>query len=147
MIDLGQQRKGVFAMYGQYPYGSMYQNPYYQQQSQATQQTVYTPQMQQPRYPQTPSSNIEYVNGIEGVKAIPLAPNSVHLVLDSDSKCFYIKRTDMEGRPSIEVHPYTDLDTPQRPVEPKLAYVTVEQFNELKQELERLKSTLTEVKE
>jgi hypothetical protein len=101
----------------------------------------------QQRYASPPETNIEYVNGIEGVKAIPLSPNSTRLVLDSDSKCFYIKRTDMEGRPTIEVHPYTDLETPQRPVEPKLAYVTVEQFNELKSELERLKTTLTEVKE
>lgn len=132
-------------MYGQYPYGSMYQNTYYQQQPQSVQQ-MYNTQMQQ-RYTSPPETNIEYVNGIEGVKAIPLAPNSTRLVLDSDSKCFYIKRTDMEGRPTIEVHPYTDLETPQRPVEPKLAYVTVEQFNELKTELERLKSTLTEVKE
>ena len=134
-------------MFGQYPYGSMYQNPYYQQQStQNVQQNMYNPQIQQPRYTPLPESNIEYVNGIEGVKSIPLAPNSIKLVLDSDSKCFYIKRTDMEGRPTIEVHPYTDLETPQRPVEPKLAYVTVEQFNELKKELEQLKSTLTEDK-
>ena len=97
------------------------------------------------RYVMQPTSNIEYVNGIEGVKSLALAPNSIHLVLDSDSKCFYIKRTDMEGRPSIEVHPYTDLETPQKPVDPKLAYVTVEQFNELKKEIELLKSN-SEVK-
>jgi hypothetical protein len=92
-------------------------------------------------------SNIEYVNGLEAVKAIPLPPNNIRLYLDSDSKQFYIKRTDLEGRATVEVHPYTDLDLNQKPVEPQNSYVTIDEFNGLKKELEELKTRLTEVKE
>ena len=125
-------------MYGQYPYNQTYQSPYFQQQS-----TNYTQQ----RFISQPVSNIEYVNGIAGAQATPLAPNSIKLLMDSELKQFYIKRTDLEGRASIEVHPFTDLDLTQKPVEPQISYVTVDEFNGLKKELEELKSKLTEVKE
>ena len=125
-------------MYGQYPYNQTYQSPYFQQQS-----TNYTQQ----RFISQPVSNIEYVNGLDAVKAIPLPPNNIRLYLDSDSKQFYIKRTDLEGRATVEVHPYTDLDLTQKPVEPQNSYVTIDEFNGLKKELEELKTRLTEVKE
>ena len=101
-------------------------------------QPYYPQQYQQPsqRYMSQPNSNIEYVNGLENVKAMPLPPNHIRFYLDSDAKCFYIKRTDLEGRPTIEVHPYTDLDTTPKPVQ----YVTVEQFESLKKEIEQLKT-------
>lgn len=124
-------------MYGQYPYNQTYQSPYFQQQS-----TNYTQQ----RFISQPVSNIEYVSGLEAVKAIPLPPNNIRLYLDSDSKQFYIKRTDLEGRATVEVHPYTDIDLTQKPVEPQNSYVTIDEFNGLKKELEELKTRLTEVK-
>lgn len=114
-------------------YGN-YQNPYFQQQQ----------PIPQPRYIPQPTSNIKYVNGLEGVKALILPPNHTELVLDSDTKCFYIKRTDMEGRPTIEVHPYTDLENTTQ-TSPPVNFVTVDQFEILKQEIERLKSKLMEV--
>lgn len=120
-------------------YSPNYQSPYFQQP------TMQQP-IQQPRYVPQPNSNIEYVNGLEGVKALILPPNCTRLVLDSDAKCFYIKRTDMEGRPSIEVHPYTDLESQQKPQTPVVNFVTVDQFEALKKEIEILKSKLvTEV--
>lgn len=112
-------------------YGT-YQNSYFQQQQPMQ-------PMQQPRFIPQPTSNIKYVNGLEGVKALILPPNHTELVLDSDAKCFYIKRTDMEGRPYIETHPYTDLDEPSR-TSPPVNFVTIEQFEALKKEIEQLKS-------
>lgn len=134
-------------MYEDY-YNRNYQN-YYQQgyPQQSNHNYNYNATQYPARNNTPPTTNIEYVNGIEGVKALVMPPNCSKLVLDSDSKCFYIKRTDFEGRPTIEVHPYTDVNTPQRPVEPQLEFVTVTQFNELKQELESLKSSLKETKE
>ena len=120
-------------MYGQYPYNSTYQNPYFQQQNNY---------QSQQRFISQPMSNIEYVNGIEGAKATPVAPNSIKLLMDSEIKQFYIKRTDLEGRATIEVHPFTDLDLSQKPVETQASFVTVQQFNELKSELEQLKHRL-----
>lgn len=120
-------------MYGNYNYQPSYQTPYY-------------PQTQPQRYTPTVNTNIEYANGVWAVHATPVPPNSVRLFLDSESKYFYIKRTDAEGRATVEVHPYTDVD-PNKPTEPQFSYVTLDQFNELKSELNALKTQLTEVKE
>lgn len=120
-------------MYGNYQYQPNYQNPYYQQPQQ--------------RYTPTVNTNIEYANGVWAVHATPVPPNSVRLFLDSEDKYFYIKRTDAEGKASVEIHPYTDLEPNTKPSEPQLDYVTLSQFNELKAELNALKTQLTEVKE
>lgn len=125
-------------MYGNNPYQN-YQN-YYPQNNMGYQQP------QQPRYVPQPTTNITYVNGLESVKATVLPPNHICLFLDSDNKFFYIKRTDMEGKATIEVHPYTDAD-PNTPVEANSAYVTAEEFNKLKDEVMSLKTSLTEVKQ
>ena len=125
-------------MYGNNPYQSSYQSSYYPQSNMS-----YQPQQ---RYVPQPTTNITYVNGLEAVKATVLPPNHICMFLDSDNKFFYIKRTDLEGKATIEVHPYTDID-PNAAVEPKLDYVTVKEFNELKDEFKALKDTLTEVKQ
>lgn len=130
-------------MYEDY-YNRNYQNYYPQSYPQQNNYNYNNTQYSSRNVP--PTTNIEYVNGIEGVKALVMPPNCSKLVLDSDSKCFYIKRTDFEGRPTIEVHPYSDVQTTQKSVEPKLEFVTVAQFNELKSELESLKTSLKEVK-
>lgn len=101
----------------------------------------YQQQQVQQRYVPQPNSNIEYVNGVDSVRAMYLPPNHIRFYLDSDTKCFYIKRTDLEGRATIEIHPYTDVDATPKPAQ----YVTVDQFEALKKEIEQLKSN-TEVK-
>jgi hypothetical protein len=144
------------------PYGTMYQNPYgqppyynayanfqnNQQNYQQPQQQVPNPQAQQ----QTPlvQSNIEYVNGIEGAKALILPPNAQKMLLDSDNAFFYIKTTDMQGKPTVRRFRYIDVDAEQNPPkeEPKENYVTsaqfyelLDKFNELKQEFDKMKKS------
>lgn len=143
------------------PYGSMYQNPYGQPpyynayaNLQNNQQNFQQPQQQVPNpqaQPQTPlvQSNIEYVNGIEGAKALILPPNAQKMLLDSDNPFFYIKTTDMQGKPTVKRFRYVDVDAEQeQPKEetPKVKYATMEQFgqlsdvvNDLRKEIERLK--------
>lgn len=75
-----------------------------------------------------PKTNIEYVNGIEGAKAFPLPPNCKALLVDSDSKSFFIKTTDLEGKPTLERFSYSPYTTETAQ---KAEYVTVAQFNEL----------------
>lgn len=144
------------------PYGSMYQNPYgqppyynayanlqnNQQNFQQPQQQVQNPQAQ----PQTTlvQSNIEYVNGIEGAKALILPPNAQKMLLDSDNPFFYIKTTDMQGKPTVKRFRYVDVDAEQsQPKEetPKVKYATMEQLgqlsdrlNDLSKDIERMKN-------
>lgn len=120
--------------YGNQPYQQSYQPNQYGYQPQSFQP------MQQPfmRYTPQPNTNIEYVNGVENAKSMPMYPNSVKLFLDSELPQFYIKRTDMEGRATITVYPYTDPNKEQVKQEAQ-QYATVEQFNGLQAQFEELK--------
>lgn len=144
------------------PYGSMYQNPYGQPpyynayaNLQNNQQNFQQPQQQVPNpqaQPQTPlvQSNIEYVNGIEGAKALILPPNAQKMLLDSDNPFFYIKTTDMQGKPTVKRFKYVDVDAEQaQPKEetPSVKYATMEQLgqlsdrlNDLSKDIERMKN-------
>ena len=148
------------------PYGSMYQSPYGQPpyynayaNLQNNQQTFPQPQQPQNAQPQSQQqvpmqSNIEYVNGIEGAKAFILPPNTQKLLLDSDNPFFYIKTTDLQGKPSVKRFKYIDIDAEQK-VEPQkdekpLNFVSLDQFtdllnqfNDLKDEFQRYKNTKT----
>ena len=144
------------------PYGSMYQSPYgqppyynayaslqnNQQNFQQAQPQVQTPQPQ-PQQQVPIQSNIEYVNGIEGAKAFILPPNTQKLLLDSDNAFFYIKTTDMQGKPSVRRFRYIDVDAEQAPTkqdEPKVDYVTLEQFTDLLQNFDDLKKEFEKMK-
>ena len=149
------------------PYGSMYQSPYGQPpyynayaSLQNNQQNFPQPQQQpqnaqpQPQQQVMMQSNIEYVNGIEGAKAFILPPNTQKLLLDSDNPFFYIKTTDLQGKPTVRRFKYIDVDAEQQ-AEPKkeeksLDFVSLDQFtnllndfNDLKDEFQRYKNTKT----
>lgn len=147
------------------PYTSMYQSPYGQQNPyfnnpfanvQNNQQPYQQqqPQMQNPQPTMQMQSNIEYVNGIEGAKAFILPPNTQKLLLDSDNPFFYIKTTDLQGKPTVRRFKYIDVDSEQK-VEPKkeesnINFVSLDQFtqllddfNNLKDEFQRYKNTKT----
>jgi hypothetical protein len=145
------------------PYGTMYQSPYgqppfynayanlqnNQQNFPQPQQQVQTPQQPQQQVPI--QSNIEYVNGIEGAKALILPPNAQKIVLDSDNTFFYIKTTDMQGKPAVKRFKYIDVDAeqqakPQRQEQPQVDYVTLQQFTDLLQNFDDLKKEFEKLK-
>ena len=141
------------------PYTSMYQspyaqNPYYnspyanvQNNQQAYQQQQ--PQMQNPQPTMQMQSNIEYVNGIEGAKAFILPPNAQKLLLDSDNTFFYIKTTDAQGKPSVRRFRYVDIDAEQsqpKQEQPKVDYVTIQQFTDLLENFDNLKKEFEKLK-
>ena len=107
------------------PYG------YAQSYSQTPTFAPYRPNMQQA----IPNTNIEYVSGIEGIRALPLPPNTTKLVLDSDGKTFYVKRTDAEGRPHIAVYSYTEYVEDKKDGKPMAQFVKIEDFEAFKQEV------------
>lgn len=77
--------------------------------------------------PAPPKTNIEYVNGVEGARAFPIPPNSKVLLVDGDSKTFFIKTTDYEGKPTLERYSYAKYVEAPKDTD----YVTMAQFNQL----------------
>lgn len=138
-----------------YPYGQTLrgnfgnERDFYSQQmnTQQSQQNMYNA----PQQPMPIQTNIEYVNGIEGAKAFILPPNTQKLLLDSDNAFFYIKTTDMQGKPTVKRFRYIDVESDQQAQMQKQEqplYVTIQQYQEvldtldtLRKELDKLKST------
>lgn len=123
----------------QSPYGNMMNNQQvpFQQQPQAPIPNM-QPQMQ---------SNIEYVSGIEGAKALILPPNTQRLVLDSDNKYFYIKSTDMQGKPTLRRFKYSDVEENAPTEKVSLPeYVPLADFNSLLEEFDSLKKEFEKLK-
>jgi hypothetical protein len=57
----------------------------------------------------TPTNNILWVNGIEGAKAWQLNPNSMAILLDSETEGkMYIKVSDNIGMSSLRIFNYTE---------------------------------------
>ena len=139
-----------------YPYGQTLRGNYgnerdfYSQQMNAQQQqNMYAPQQQ----PMQMQSNIEYVNGIEGAKAFILPPNTQKLLLDSDNAFFYIKTTDMQGKPTVKRFRYIDVDAEQQsqpqnqePQQPQPLYVTIQQYQEVLDTLDTMRKELDKLK-
>ena len=132
--------------YGQQPY---YNNPYTNVQNNQQNFQQQQQQMQSPQPTMQMQSNIEYVNGIEGAKAFILPPNTQKLLLDSDSAFFYIKTTDMQGKPTVKRFKYIDVDAEQsqpKQEQPKVSYVTLEQFTDLLENFDNLKKEFEKMK-
>ena len=136
-----------------------YYNQYQQtvpQTNYSVQQPTYMPQqyvqpyqqMFQPQQQAAKQTNIEYVNGVAGAKALMLMPNSTHLVLDSDGAFFYIKTTDMEGKPMLKRFKYEEVDengisVVQRSQETARATPEYATVQEMKDSLQRLEEYFT----
>ena len=118
-----------------------YQNPYYQQmyQQQPTQQQT-VPQQ---------NNSIIWVQGEAGAKSYLVAPNTTVQLWDSESQTIYLKSADASGMPSMKVIDYTvrgsemtnnafSLDDKQ--------FISREEFNGLKGELDGLKSEINKLK-
>ena len=131
------------------PYVQSYSVPNYSLQPNAYPQQVFQPQ---PFQQQAKQTNIEYVNGVAGAKGSPLPPNTTKFLLDSEGAFFYIKSTDMEGRPLLKRFRFEEVDengVVLQPVQqPTIEYATVD---EVKQELARLeqmfKSEIDKIKQ
>ena len=136
------------------PYGQGYAVPNYSLQPNAYPQQRFPQQQFQPQpfQQQVKQTNIEYVNGVAGAKGSPLPPNTTKFLLDSEGAFFYIKSTDMEGRPLLKRFRFEEVDengVVLQPVQqPTIEYATVD---EVKQELARLeqmfKSEIDKIKQ
>lgn len=85
--------------------------------------------------------NINYISvprvkSTEEAKQYPLGPNSEQVLFNSeDNSVLYLKKTDAQGFPSVERYRYyPDPEPTQQEINDK-RYVTIEEFNSLKEEL------------
>lgn len=119
-----------------YPPNQMYQQPqnFIPPTQNYMMQTQSQPQM---------SSNRIWAQGEAGAKAYLVAPNTSVDIWDSEAHTIYVKSADRNGMPSMQIIDYTI-----RGESPKIAednvpqYVSVEEFNALKSELDHIKDQL-----
>lgn len=102
---------------------SIYDNPYLRQMA------------QMPQFPQYQQNNgIQWVQGEEAAKSFFVPPGKSVLLMDSESKCFYIKSVDVSGMPQpLRVFEYTERTqtapaSPTSNVEPNPDYITRDEF-------------------
>lgn len=120
-----------------------YQNPYYQQ---VMPQQMQPQNLQQANQQQIQNNNIIWVSGEAGAKSYLVAPNNTVQLWDSESQTIYLKSADASGMPSMKILDYKIRSTEQPQVAPQIPvnnnYVTLEEFNAVKQELGRIKEEL-----
>ena len=105
---------------------------------QTYQQPVYYPQQTQPQQPQQTQSLI-WVQGEAGAKSYLVAPNSTVTLWDSESHTIYIKSADATGMPSIRTLDYTIRGNEGRMA---VNYVTMDDFDAIKKEIDDIKKSL-----
>lgn len=107
---------------------ALYNNPY---------QQVYYPQYQQ----QTQQNNsIIWVQGEAGAKSYLVAPNTTVQLWDSEAQTIYLKSADASGMPSIKILDYTIRDAVQHTVPVAgVEYATKSDLDELRKIVEELK--------
>jgi hypothetical protein len=104
---------------------SIYDNPYLRQMAQM-------PQFQQFTAPQ--NNGIQWVQGEEAAKSYYVQPGKSVLLMDSESKCFYIKSVDASGMPlPLRIFDYTERmqtapASPTANATPNNDYITREEF-------------------
>lgn len=117
-----------------FPAGYMPQYPY-QYQSQVGTQMSLPQQTQQ-------SSGIIWVQGEAGAKSYLVAPNTTVQLWDSESQVIYLKSADASGMPSMKIIDYTIRNntppTQQAPQGQQIAYVTKNEFDAFKEEVQRM---------
>lgn len=102
--------------------------------------TYYPQQAQpQPQPTQPPTQSLIWVQGEAGAKSYLVAPNSTVTLWDSEAQTIYIKSADATGMPSIRT-----LDYSIRGNEAKVeaSYVTMDDFDRIKKEIDDIKKSL-----
>lgn len=100
------------------------------------QPTIPQPQVRQ-------SSSIVWVQGEDGAQNYSVAPGNTVLLMDSSSNKFYIKSSDIYGKPTIRVYSYEEeVKDQQKASDAQVQndYVSRDEFNALKKQIDDLMS-------
>ena len=88
----------------------------------------------------------DYVNGIEGAKAYQVMPNQMIPLFDNDNPIVYLKQANLYGQATIKAYKLVDFGLQNKPVGQSNIdtsnFVSLTEFNALKQDLEALKKEL-----
>lgn len=109
-------------------------------------QTMFTPQVQTP-VQQPPQAAIEgpklarINNGLDGAKAFPTQANAEYAIFEEDDDVFYFKKTDKNNFPEV-LKRYRFYEEAEPVPEAPPAYVTVDEFRKISEELEDIKKQL-----
>ena len=100
----------------------------------------YGQQMQQQPQQQAPTSGMIWVQGEAGAKSYLVAPNTTVQLWDSEAQVIYLKSADAAGMPSMKIIDYTIRDStpPMQQKEQAAAYITRSEFDEFKNEVQRM---------
>lgn len=125
-------------MYGYQPVPS-YQNPMQRLHNMEAQQ------IQQMQVQQNQSGGITWVQGAEGAKSYMLPSNTSAILMDSEKSRFYIKTTDASGMPSMRTFEFQEVvsEAPQVSAQSTRDFVSRDEFNSLKSEIEQYKGLLS----
>lgn len=85
---------------------------------------------------------IIWVQGEAAAKSYLVAPNTTLALWDTESQTIYVKSADQTGLPSMRIFEYTERK-PETHEPAKEDYISRDEFNLLKNELEALKNKLT----
>ena len=85
---------------------------------------------------------IIWVQGEAAAKSYLVAPGTTVALWDSESQTIYLKSVDQTGMPSMKVLDYT-VREPEIHNPSKENFISRDEFNSLKNELEALKNKLT----
>lgn len=99
----------------------------------------YQPSFPMPQQYQPQSQGLQFVNGIESAQLYQLPPNSKQILMDKELARFYLVETDASGQKSVKAYDFAEAK-PQA-----TQYVTVEQFEEVKQGYESLTQQLKQL--
>lgn len=101
-------------------------------------------QVQTPLYsPQQMQNQIIWVQGEAGAKSFLVAPNTTVALWDSESQTIYLKSVDATGMPSMKYIDYTIRDASNVPKSE--SYISREEFDGLKNEIETMKKSLADL--
>lgn len=95
------------------------------------------PQVQQAST-QGQQSSITWVQGEAGAKSYLVAPNTTVQLWDSEAQVIYLKSADASGMPSMKIIDYTIRDMPVAQPQPTQSYVTKDEFDHYKQEIQKM---------
>lgn len=138
-----------YPQYNTAPYFNAVTNPTFSQPITTSQPQVIP--TQQPPTQATASSGLIWVQGETGAKSYFVAPNSTVMLMDSEGDRFYLKTVDPSGMPLplriFEYSEITDSDEAKTHADaPKINqdnYVTRDEFNALKAEIDGMKTKKT----
>lgn len=128
------QFQGSPMQQGQQPFTNQYNTQYntqYQQSSQSQQNFQQAP-------PTSPTF-LAYVNGVEGAKAYIMPPNSCGMLVDCDNPMIYIKTSNQQSQSGIKYLKLVEVDDIQTASLQQVQSVSREEFENVKQELDKLR--------